>query len=583
MMDSTVDVAALMRAIRNEALQRRSDLADGRPAAEAEAGTAAFALPKITDPLRAIEPKASYALAEILQFGADAELVANAYRAVLGRETDPEGFAAFCGQLRAGKRTPTEIVGRIRYSAEGRARAVRVRGLALQLALDAVCHVPLLGHVVRLARSLWRLPELERRESASRMAALRQDSETVRQINAVLSQLEKQLQRFGESAARAADLASVRERAEWLQTHQHELTQSHTALARKHEALAERHAAMVDVVGHSVARPEFSQAVARLTHAIDHLLSLVEQRVAVDVFNDHVAAVRSDLGGIETAVQLATSAGEAMAMQLHGFASRMEDVSREVRRLHQAIVDNVGDHVTAGSDVLGALYIDLEDRFRGSRAEIAERVSTYLPALRGAVAHTNGAAMLDIGCGRGELLEAMRLAGFTARGVDVSEEAIRECRSRGLDVVEEDALRYLRSIPSSSLAAITAIHVIEHLPFGKLVALLDEALRVLQDGGLLILETPNPENVVVGACNFHIDPTHVRPIPPELGRFLLEARGFSAVRIDRFGDLTRNLPGAFPDDDARRRYNPFIHALRHNFFSAPDYAVSGMKRQKASD
>jgi O-antigen chain-terminating methyltransferase len=53
-------------------------------------------------------------------------------------------------------------------------------------------------------------------------------------------------------------------------------------------------------------------------------------------------------------------------------------------------------------------------------------------------------------------------------------------------------------------------------------------------GGLLILETPNPENLVVGACTFWYDPTHIRPLPPAMLRFYVESAGFSPVRTARF-------------------------------------------------
>jgi hypothetical protein len=50
---------------------------------------------------------------------------------------------------------------------------------------------------------------------------------------------------------------------------------------------------------------------------------------------------------------------------------------------------------------------------------------------------------------------------------------------------------------------------------------------VLQPGGLLIMETPNPENLVVGANTFYLDPSHERPIPPPLLAFAAEHAGFA--------------------------------------------------------
>ena len=109
-----------------------------------------------------------------------------------------------------------------------------------------------------------------------------------------------------------------------------------------------------------------------------------------------------------------------------------------------------------------------------------------------------------------------------------------ECSTAlGLDVVHGDLLEHLRSLESKSRSAVTAFHVVEHLPLAVLVDFLDEALRVLTPGGLLLLETPNPENMRVGATTFYSDPTHRNPIPPDTLRFIVEHRGFTETEILR--------------------------------------------------
>jgi hypothetical protein len=55
--------------------------------------------------------------------------------------------------------------------------------------------------------------------------------------------------------------------------------------------------------------------------------------------------------------------------------------------------------------------------------------------------------------------------------------------------------------------------------------------RTLKPGGLMILETPNPENLLVGSCNFYLDPTHENPIPAQTMQLLLEARGFRSDEV----------------------------------------------------
>ena len=134
------------------------------------------------------------------------------------------------------------------------------------------------------------------------------------------------------------------------------------------------------------------------------------------------------------------------------------------------------------------------------------------------------------------------------------------------DFVESDCLLYLQDAKADSIGAITMFHIIEHLPFGRLVTLIDEAYRVLRTGGVLIFETPNPENMLVGSCNFWFDPTHQHPLPPATMHYFVEARGFSPVEIVRMHPyaenehLTEGAPGV-------------IERINQAFYSAQDYAL----------
>jgi O-antigen chain-terminating methyltransferase len=116
--------------------------------------------------------------------------------------------------------------------------------------------------------------------------------------------------------------------------------------------------------------------------------------------------------------------------------------------------------------------------------------------------------------------------------------------------------------------------VIEHLPFPALARLVAAAFRALRPGGVVILETPNPENLIVGACNFYYDPTHVRPLPPEPVRFLLESNGFERVAIERLH------PGAQPDD-VERATDPVGKLYASIMLVPQDYAVIGYKPAEA--
>ncbi len=182
-------------------------------------------------------------------------------------------------------------------------------------------------------------------------------------------------------------------------------------------------------------------------------------------------------------------------------------------------------------DILDPLYLAFEEKFRGSREEIRERLQEYVPLIRKVAAGTGGGEILDIGCGRGEWLEIMKDEGLKAKGLDLNHVLVQKCRERGLEVEENDALSFLRSLPDNSLGAITSFHLIEHISFEDRIALFDESVRVLKSGGIAVFETPNPRNLLIGACNFWADPTHLRPLYPETHQFLMEYRGFSNVEL----------------------------------------------------
>ncbi|TFW35098.1 class I SAM-dependent methyltransferase, partial [Massilia horti] len=210
-------------------------------------------------------------------------------------------------------------------------------------------------------------------------------------------------------------------------------------------------------------------------------------------------------------------------------------------------------------------YKAFEDRYRGSREMIAARLRVYLPFIAPLPALYQPARALDVGCGRGEWLELAAESGFAASGVDLDDAMLAACRARGLEVQTADALATLRAMDDASLALLSAFHVVEHMPFDDVRALLAEALRVLQPGGLLILETPNPENLVVGATSFYLDPSHLRPLPPLLLSFAAEHAGFGRVKVLRL------------QEDPALRDARFV-GLQHVLDGvSPDYAVVAQK------
>lgn len=178
-------------------------------------------------------------------------------------------------------------------------------------------------------------------------------------------------------------------------------------------------------------------------------------------------------------------------------------------------------------------YRAFEDRLRGSREVIKERLLAYADFMVPLQALYPAGKAFDMGCGRGEWLGLLTEWGFSPLGIDLDAGMLRACTELGLHVEHGDAIARLKSLPDASQVVVSAFHVVEHISFDDLRTVIAEALRVLVPGGLLVLETPNPENIAVGTNQFYLDPTHTRPIPALLLSFLPEFYGFARTKVLR--------------------------------------------------
>jgi O-antigen chain-terminating methyltransferase len=221
----------------------------------------------------------------------------------------------------------------------------------------------------------------------------------------------------------------------------------------------------------------------------------------------------------------------------------------------------------AANSVLDALYVSFEDQFRGTRADIKERLRVYLPILQEAQLGSEAKPILDVGCGRGEWLELLQETGLWGQGVDRNRVLVEQCQRRGLRVVEGDVLTYLGSLPYASLGA---FHIIEHLPLEVLIKVLDETVRVLTSGGVAVFETPNPQNVLVGSHNFYLDPTHRNPLPSSIMKLMAEARGLCRVQIFELHPYPEASRVQEAGLDVAKRFNEC-------FYGPQGYAVVGWK------
>ena len=210
-------------------------------------------------------------------------------------------------------------------------------------------------------------------------------------------------------------------------------------------------------------------------------------------------------------------------------------------------------------------YRAFEEKFRGPRGLIQQRLEVYLPFVQPVCAAYPEALVLDLGCGRGEWLELLQKNSIAAMGVDLDTGMLEACQQINLKVQCQDALESLKQLQDGSASVVSAFHLVEHLPFDRVKDLVAECHRVLKPGGLLIMETPNPENFMVATHNFYLDPTHLRPIPPDLLAFVPEYLGYESVKILRL------------QETAGVKTHPNLSMLDVLTGASPDYAVVAQK------
>jgi O-antigen chain-terminating methyltransferase len=234
-----------------------------------------------------------------------------------------------------------------------------------------------------------------------------------------------------------------------------------------------------------------------------------------------------------------------------------------------------------------AIYLAFEDQFRGSVESIQAKQQEYVPLFAGA------RTVVDIGCGRGEFLAALKAAGVHARGVDMNRAMVEAARARGLDAIHGDALAFLSSLPDESVDGLMSAQVVEHLEPPYLARLLDVARRKLTPGAVIAIETINPACWLAFFSSYIRDLSHVRPIHPETLQFLVRAHGFERVAIrysapapDHVKMRTVDVPPAqrASGDPSARALVELMDAVNTNatilnglLFSHFDYAVIGFR------
>jgi len=239
-------------------------------------------------------------------------------------------------------------------------------------------------------------------------------------------------------------------------------------------------------------------------------------------------------------------------------------IHNELRVLRQrATLAQAAERVAQSvpSEFAGVDWLKFADRFRGSEEDIRQRQQMYTTRFR------EHAPVLDLGCGRGEMIQILQDGGIAARGIDSHDDSIALCLAKGLNAEKADLFSYLGDLPDASLGGVICCQVVEHLPPPRLPEMIRLVHAKLRAGGLVALETPNPECLAIFATHFYIDPTHRHPIPPALTTFYLEEAGFARIEIQRLSPAIESMPSLAE----------LPEAFRKEFFGSLDYAAFGIK------
>ena len=206
-------------------------------------------------------------------------------------------------------------------------------------------------------------------------------------------------------------------------------------------------------------------------------------------------------------------------------------------------------------------YSRFAERFRGDEDYVRRSQQFY-----GAI-FAGRENVLDIGCGRGEFLSVMRDAGVPARGIDLGPESIAQCHARGLPAEEADLFQYLAALPDGEFDGILSAQVVEHIDPARLPEMIQLCAAKLRRGGILAIESPNPECLAIFATHFYLDPTHTRPVPHPLLSFYMEEAGLGGLQLHRLSPAVESMPeiAELPKE------------FRERFFGGLDYAIVAKK------
>ncbi len=298
---------------------------------------------------------------------------------------------------------------------------------------------------------------------------------------------------------------------------------------------------------------QFLRSAADLQGAFQHRVSQIEAN-----FREIVKIQHQDyMGALDRAnLDIQKRLWDDLA-KVRGDYERLIHTELRLIRQRGGVSKAAPVEIPAGPALPAFDYGRFAERFRGDEAYVRGNLQVYKPYFAGR------ANVLDIGCGRGEFLETMREIGVPARGIDLGQESVDLCLQKGLTAEKADLFEYLAGQPDGEFDGIMSSQVVEHLPPETLPRMIQFCAQKLRSGGVLAIETPNPECLAIFATHFYLDPTHTRPVPHQLLAFYLEEAGFGQIDIHRLSPAVDTMP----------ELEELPENFRNRFFGGLDYAI----------
>lgn len=308
---------------------------------------------------------------------------------------------------------------------------------------------------------------------------------------------------------------------------------------------------------------QFLRNTADLQGAFQHRVTLIESN-----FREIVKAQHADyLGALDrTTADIQKRLFADFEKVRAEFGQLIHDELRIIRLRQQTAAAAPAIQTTVATQPAPALapefdYTRFAYRFRGPEEHVRHSEEVYRPYF------ANCRNVLDIGCGRGEFLDLMREMGIPARGIDLGEESVAQCRGKGLNADVADLFVYLGADTNGEFDGIFASQIVEHLDPARLPEMIRLCAASLRRGGVLAIETPNPACLAIFATYFYLDPTHTRPVPHPLLEFYMEEAGLGFIEVRQLSPAIESIP----------ELAGLPAGFRERFFGGLDYAITGRK------